>query len=77
MRLCTQDEHALVCAGTGCNYDNKLIWTSDGECNWQCYLDRYPGLQNALGANNVAAAERHYRNYGKKEGRICSCASNL
>ena len=42
-------------------------------CDWQCYLDQYEDLQNAFGANNVAAAESHYQNHGNSEGRDCTC----
>jgi len=41
-------------------------------CDWQCYLDRYPPLKRAL-KNNLAAAERHYTNNGRRENRICTC----
>ena len=41
-------------------------------CDWQCYLDRYQDVQNAFGANNVAAAESHYQNHGQSEGRDCT-----
>merc|ERR1711988_571906 len=42
-------------------------------CNWQCYLDRYPDLQDALGAANTASARIHYHNHGQSEGRDCTC----
>jgi hypothetical protein len=42
-------------------------------CNWQCYLNRYPGLQRAFGANNTAAAAQHYETHGKREGKTCTC----
>ena len=43
-------------------------------CNWQCYLDRYPDLQTAFG-DDLAAAEKHWNTHGKKEGRDCSCGN--
>merc|ERR1711988_1033382 len=42
-------------------------------CNWQCYLDRYPDLQDAFGAANTASARIHYHNHGQSEGRDCTC----
>jgi len=45
----------------------------DQSCNWQCYLNRYPDLQNAFGATNVAGAEQHWNSNGKREGRDCTC----
>jgi len=39
----------------------------------QCYLDRYPDLQNALGATNIAQSKIHWTSYGYKEGRDISC----
>lgn len=53
---------------------SSSIVAPDGqECNWQCYLDRYPDLQKALGPNNTAQAEKHWINSGETEGRICTC----
>ena len=43
------------------------------QCNWQCYLDRYPHLQLVYGPQNVAGAERHYTEHGRRQGRDCSC----
>ena len=45
------------------------------DCDWQCYLDNNPDLKNAFGANNVVAAETHWTNTGKNEGRDCSCGN--
>lgn len=42
-------------------------------CNWQCYLDRNPDLQRAYGPHNVAAAEKHWHDFGRAERRDCSC----
>jgi len=42
----------------------------------QCYLNRYPDLQKAFGANNIAEAKKHWLNHGKKENRDRSCSSN-
>merc|ERR1712216_204990 len=42
------------------------------QCNWKCYLKRYPDLRRAFGAN-IARAAAHYRHHGKKEGRNCKC----
>ena len=43
-------------------------------CDWQCYLDRYPGLASAFGATNVIAAQAHYQTTGIVEGRDCTWA---
>jgi len=42
-------------------------------CNWDCYLARYPDLQKAFG-NDQGAADRHYTDHGKTEGRDCTCS---
>jgi len=39
----------------------------------QCYLDRYPDLQRAFGRYNIAAAKKHYCEFGQREGRNYSC----
>ena len=39
----------------------------------QCYLDRYPDLQNAFGPNNTSAAKTHWINHGKGEKRNPLC----
>ena len=41
-------------------------------CDWRCYLDRYPDLQNSFGADQ-ALAEQHYINNGHLESRDCTC----
>ena len=41
-------------------------------CDWQCYLDRYPDLQTAFG-DDLAAAEAHWNSHGKSESRFCAC----
>ncbi|KAK3235926.1 hypothetical protein CYMTET_53903 [Cymbomonas tetramitiformis] len=50
---------------------------TDTNCNWQCYLDRYPDLQKAFGnpstSTPIARAMIHWRTYGQSEGRICTC----
>ena len=43
-------------------------------CDWQCYLDRYPDLQANLGPQNLAAAERHWKMHGHKD-RDCTCGN--
>jgi len=43
------------------------------QCNWHCYLNRYQGLQDAFGFDNVNAAFRHWFNNGQFEGRDCTC----
>eukprot|EP00928_Gymnodinium_smaydae_P032104 TRINITY_DN2333_c0_g1_i2.p1 TRINITY_DN2333_c0_g1~~TRINITY_DN2333_c0_g1_i2.p1 ORF type:complete len:2087 (-),score=269.44 TRINITY_DN2333_c0_g1_i2:244-5694(-) len=44
--------------------------TSEG-CNWMCYLARYKDLSQA--GYTWQLAREHYRNYGKAEGRDCTC----
>lgn len=39
----------------------------------QCYLDRYPDLQNAFGANNINSATWHWTAHGCGENRDASC----
>ena len=41
-------------------------------CDWQCYLDRYPDLQTAFG-DDLAAAETHWNSHGKGGSRFCAC----
>jgi len=57
-----------------CDTKNKnQMWTINSECNWQCYLDRYKDLRKAFGDKNTAKAAAHWKTYGEKEGRDCSC----
>ena len=37
------------------------------------YLNRHPDLTDALGANNVAAAQNHQNDHGQSEGRDSTC----
>jgi len=48
-------------------------WEKEEPCNWKCYLDRYPDLQQLVGAYDTGAAEQHYHASGKQEGRDCRC----
>ena len=43
-------------------------------CDWQCYLDRYPDLQAAFGSQNLAGAESHWKMHGHKD-RDCTCGN--
>merc|ERR1719334_2883336 len=45
------------------------------KCNWQCYLDRYGDLRKLYGDNNTELAAAHWRTYGEKEGRNCTCVN--
>merc|ERR1719482_2079716 len=54
--------------------DGNMSTKMEPGCDWQCYLDHYNDLQEALGKNNVSAAEEHYVKRGKEEGRDCSCS---
>lgn len=38
----------------------------------QCYLDRYPDLQEAFG-DDLNAARRHWNDHGRREGRTHEC----
>jgi len=44
-------------------------------CDWQCYLNKNPDLQNVFGKNNVGAAAIHFENHGKDEFRDCTCSA--
>jgi len=37
-------------------------------CNWTCYLQRYPEV-----GRNAKEAKKHWKRYGIKESRDCSC----
>lgn len=39
----------------------------------QCYLDRYPDLQNAFGADSWVLAKKHWFEFGFGEGRSTKC----
>ena len=63
-----------LCGGCpSCDVPPSSLVSSFAGCDWQCYLDRYPDLQNAFGATNVAKAERHWQNHGQNDGRDCTC----
>merc|ERR1719265_694818 len=44
-------------------------------CDWQCYMDRYPGLGKACGKakNPSACAQNHWIKAGKSQGKDCTC----
>jgi len=45
-------------------------------CNWACYLDRYPNLQNPKWEEekgNIDYAKNHYIEFGRKAGKNCGC----
>merc|ERR1719265_2121788 len=46
-------------------------------CNWQCYMDNYPGLAKACGSakDPFSCAQNHWTNSGKNEGRDCTCTT--
>lgn len=44
----------------------------EAECNWDCYLARYPNIATTTG-NSMAGAKQHWDLHGKDEGRICTC----
>jgi len=49
------------------------------DCNWACYLDRYPNLQNKQWEEekgNIDYARNHYLEFGRKSGKNCGCDSN-
>lgn len=53
---------------------NKLLSAgAHPVCDWQCYLDRNHDLQRAYGPHNVAAAEKHWHDFGSAERRDCTC----
>eukprot|EP00930_Biecheleria_cincta_P081556 TRINITY_DN7066_c0_g1_i1.p1 TRINITY_DN7066_c0_g1~~TRINITY_DN7066_c0_g1_i1.p1 ORF type:complete len:514 (-),score=90.78 TRINITY_DN7066_c0_g1_i1:69-1610(-) len=61
--------------------DNNGRWvhslTNNGAheaCNWQCYLDKNPDLQRTYGPHNIAAAEKHWHEFGSAERRDCTCS---
>jgi len=51
----------------------NLEVNADEDCDWQCYLNRYPDLRAAFGTNTGAAAA-HYQSHGRREGRNCKCS---
>jgi len=74
------DETALLhLKGFGVHQDQgenmqRMNLVDDSNCQWQCYLDRYPGIANVVGAHNIAGAKRHWLTHGEKEGRDCTCS---
>jgi len=47
------------------------------QCDWQCYLNRYAGLQKACGDHGFKCAKRHWDTHGQKEGRDCTCDTQV
>ena len=51
---------------------------SDTKPDWKCYLDRYKDLRVRPDGKNFpyskAWADRHYKDFGKREGRIFGCS---
>jgi hypothetical protein len=46
---------------------------AEDECNYQCYIDRYPELKSVFGITNTDAAKEHYLSFGKAQNRDCTC----
>ena len=49
------------------------VQVASGQCDFQCYLNRYPDLIAAFGSTNVGRAETHWTSNGQGEGRDCTC----
>jgi hypothetical protein len=52
-----------------------LSMNLDFKHDWNLYLNRYPDLKQAFGSDLIAA-EKHWRMYGKAEGRNCQLDTN-
>lgn len=57
---------------TGWKYVLKEGKKND-KCDWQCYLDRYKDLRQAFGATNTKKAKKHWKEFGEREKRDCTC----
>jgi len=49
-----------------------MVWNGEEECDWDCYLNDYSDLKDVFGSDH-AKAEEHYRHWGFREGRTCTC----
>ena len=58
----------------------KILFLESSKCNnWNCYLNRYSDLRKVFGTNPILG-EKHYNEYGIKEGRnnlLCSIYNQL
>jgi len=51
-------------------------------CNWDCYLQRYPGIQNKQWEaehphKQLEYIKMHYIKYGRAAGRNCQCDADM
>jgi len=46
------------------------------DCDWHCYLHKYPELLEAFGPQNIKRAKTHWKDRGKQEERDCTCECN-
>jgi len=53
--------------------DTSSAVSGQGECNWDCYLERYKDVKDVYGAGNAVGAQNHYENYGRAQGYNCKC----
>lgn len=57
--------------------DFSISTFSIADCDWKCYLHRYPELVEAFGSQDVKSAKKHWTNFGKQEGRDCTCGKYI
>lgn len=71
------EKHHIEDEGKGGSRNTKTATTNitsfPPECNWECYINRYPDLFKSLEMTEEAALN-HYAKMGNgKEGRKCTC----
>jgi len=84
-----QDKAEILVEKTGEAKESKAVVESDAKvaemiktCNWDCYLQRYPGLKSKTWEaehpkKGLEYAKTHYIKYGHAAGRNCQCDADM
>lgn len=54
-------------------WDRVTVPEQCNQCNWRCFIDRYPHVREIVG-DNFEQAKFHYQKYGRKQHLDCTCA---
>jgi len=67
-------KEANGCSGADCDLGGKASGDTDDDCDWGCYLNRYPELNKNVQGNH-RMARHHWIKTGRAAGRNCKCDS--
>jgi len=85
----TKVKAEILVVKTDESMESKAVVESDAKveemiktCNWDCYLQRYPGLKNKQWEadhpqKGIEYVKTHYIKYGHAAGRNCQCDADM